>query len=157
MKLSRRVFNSPLIKYANFMDGTSVNLVRLTKPYSDGRAYAIYYNKDMGNGVMTITLENALYRFNDLIRRVISTTHIDKVAKTDNYEKNVHSRASEGASVPPLELSDMPIQLCKVHRFNKVVPNQHGQCCNCFSSLDEQGACTGDEYSVWLNNRRQAI
>lgn len=147
MKLPRRVFNSPLIKYANFMDGTCVNLVRLNKPYKDGRAYAIYYNKDMGKGVMTITLENALYRFNDLIRRVISTTHIDKVAKTDNYDLDVHSRASKGA-VPQLEVGDMPVQLCMVHRFNEVVA-MNGKCA-CGSSIDEQGACTGDEYSVWL-------
>ena len=40
--LPKRVFNSPLIEYANFSDGSFVNLIKLTTPYADGRAYAVY-------------------------------------------------------------------------------------------------------------------
>jgi hypothetical protein len=40
--LPRRVFNSPLIEYANFEDGGHINLIRLIKPYANGMAYAIY-------------------------------------------------------------------------------------------------------------------
>jgi hypothetical protein len=41
-KLPKRVFNSPLIEYANFADGVHVNLIRLIKPYANGAAYAVY-------------------------------------------------------------------------------------------------------------------
>ena len=40
--LPKRVFNSPLIECVNFEDGSFVNLIKLTKPYADGRAYAVY-------------------------------------------------------------------------------------------------------------------
>jgi hypothetical protein len=40
--LPKRVFNSPLIEYANFKDGSFVNLIRLLKPYADGKSYAVY-------------------------------------------------------------------------------------------------------------------
>lgn len=39
--LPKRVFNSPLIAYANFADGSHVNLIRLVKPYANGWCYAI--------------------------------------------------------------------------------------------------------------------
>ena len=42
LQLPKRVFNSPLIEYVNFEDGSFVNLIKLTKPYADGRAYAVY-------------------------------------------------------------------------------------------------------------------
>jgi len=40
--LPKRVFRSPLIEFANFEDGTFVNLIKLNKPYADGREYAVY-------------------------------------------------------------------------------------------------------------------
>lgn len=40
--LPKRVFNSPLIEYANFKDGSHVNLIRLNKPYANGDAYAVH-------------------------------------------------------------------------------------------------------------------
>ncbi len=40
--LPKRVFNSPLIEYANFADGTFINLIRLIKPYKNGISYAVY-------------------------------------------------------------------------------------------------------------------
>lgn len=40
--LPKRVFNSPLIEYANFEDGSHVNLIRLIKPYANGYAYAVH-------------------------------------------------------------------------------------------------------------------
>ena len=41
-KLPKRVFNSPLIEFANFEDGSHVNLIRLVKPYANGNAYAVH-------------------------------------------------------------------------------------------------------------------
>lgn len=40
--LPKRVFNSPLIEFANFENGSFVNLIKLNKPYADGRSYAVY-------------------------------------------------------------------------------------------------------------------
>jgi len=40
--LPRRVFNSPLIEFANFEDGSHINLIRLIKPYANGMAYAVH-------------------------------------------------------------------------------------------------------------------
>lgn len=41
-KLTKRVFNSPLIMFANFKDGSHINLIRLLRPYANGYAYAIH-------------------------------------------------------------------------------------------------------------------
>ena len=40
--MTQRAFNSPLIKYANFKDGSFVNLIKLKKPYANGVKYAVY-------------------------------------------------------------------------------------------------------------------
>jgi len=40
--LPKRVFKSPLVEYANFEDGSFVNLIRLNKPYSTGISWAVY-------------------------------------------------------------------------------------------------------------------
>lgn len=40
--LPKRVFNSPLLEYANFEDGSHVNLIRLIKPYANGYSYAVH-------------------------------------------------------------------------------------------------------------------
>ena len=40
--LPKRVFNSPLVAYANFKDGSHVNLIRLIKPYANGVSYAVH-------------------------------------------------------------------------------------------------------------------
>ena len=40
--LPKRVFNSPLIEFANFKDGSFVNLIKLNTPYANGVSYAVY-------------------------------------------------------------------------------------------------------------------
>ena len=40
--LPKRVFNSPLIEFANFKDGSHVNLIKLNKPYANGDNYAVH-------------------------------------------------------------------------------------------------------------------
>lgn len=40
--LPKRVFRSPLIEFANFKDGSHVNLIRLIKPYANGWRYAVH-------------------------------------------------------------------------------------------------------------------
>ena len=41
-KLPQRVFNSPLIEYANFKDESFINMIQLNIPYADGSAFAVY-------------------------------------------------------------------------------------------------------------------
>jgi hypothetical protein len=40
--LPKKVFNSPLIEFANFKDGSHVNLIRLHTPYANGNSYAVH-------------------------------------------------------------------------------------------------------------------
>ena len=40
--LTKRVAQSPLIQFANFKDGSHVNLIKILKPYADGRAYYVH-------------------------------------------------------------------------------------------------------------------
>ena len=40
--LPKRVFNSPLIRYANFKDGSHINLIKLIKPYANGNSFAVH-------------------------------------------------------------------------------------------------------------------
>ena len=40
--LPKRVFRSPLIEYANFKDGSHVNLIKLMKPYANGITFAVH-------------------------------------------------------------------------------------------------------------------
>lgn len=42
LRLPKRVFNSPLVAFTNFEDGSFVNLIRLTKPYANGNSFAVY-------------------------------------------------------------------------------------------------------------------
>ena len=41
-KLPKRFFSSPLIEFANFKNGSFVNLIKLKKPYANGTKYAVY-------------------------------------------------------------------------------------------------------------------
>jgi hypothetical protein len=42
-QLPQRAFNSPCIEYANFEDGSFVNLIKLVTPYANGKQYAVYH------------------------------------------------------------------------------------------------------------------
>lgn len=42
MKITKRMSQSPLIEYCNFEDGSFINLVRMLKPYADGRSYFVH-------------------------------------------------------------------------------------------------------------------
>lgn len=69
-KLPQRVFNSPSIQYANFEDGSFVNLIKLNKPYADGTAYAVYETTKSpfcSNGLFK-TLEKAEAKFNLMVK-----------------------------------------------------------------------------------------
>ena len=68
--LPKRVFNSPLIRYANFKDGSHVNLIRLNKPYATGVAYAVHETTKSpfcSNGMFK-TYKKAMEKFNLMVR-----------------------------------------------------------------------------------------
>ena len=68
--LPKRVFNSPLIRYANFEDGSHVNLIRLKKPYASGIAYAVHETTKSpfcSNGMFK-TYEKAKAKFDLMVR-----------------------------------------------------------------------------------------
>lgn len=54
--LPKRVFNSPLIEFVNFLDGSHINLIRLIKPYADGTSYAVDETTN------TTTCSNGLFK-----------------------------------------------------------------------------------------------
>ena len=68
--LPQRVFNSPLIEFANFKDGSCVNLIKLVKPYANGICYAVYEttkNPFCSNGLFK-TYEKAKIKFELMVR-----------------------------------------------------------------------------------------
>lgn len=68
--LPKRVFNSPLIEYANFQDGSHVNLIRLVKPYANGISYAVHETTRSAfcsNGMFR-TYEKAKAKFELMVR-----------------------------------------------------------------------------------------
>ena len=68
--LPKRVFNSPLLKYANFKDGSYVNLIKLNKPYANGIAFAVHETTKSpfcSNGLFK-TFDKANEKFNLMVR-----------------------------------------------------------------------------------------
>lgn len=65
IKLPKRFFNSPLVAYCNFSDGSHVNLIRLLKPYANGISYGVHETTKStfcSNGMFK-TYEQALSKF----------------------------------------------------------------------------------------------
>lgn len=68
--LPKRVFNSPLVRYANFEDGSHVNLIKLNKPYANGAAFAVHETTKSpfcSNGMFK-TYEQAKKKFDLMVR-----------------------------------------------------------------------------------------
>lgn len=86
MILPRRVFQSPLIRYANFKGGSRINLIRLIKPYADGRSYAIYSTSLGVKSKMFSKYENALRAFNDAVNSVKNNEEMISSGVTGNAE-----------------------------------------------------------------------
>jgi hypothetical protein len=78
--LPKRVFNSPLIEFANFSDGSHINLIRLSKPYANGISYAVYEttkNPFCSNGLFK-TYEKAKEKFELMIRNQYPVTVLER-------------------------------------------------------------------------------
>ena len=86
--LPNRVFNSPLIEYVNFEDGSNINLIRLNKPYKDGTKYAVYETTKRpfcSNGLFK-TIDKAKDKFNQMVKNNSRLTTIkDKGTLINNY------------------------------------------------------------------------
>lgn len=88
-QLPKRVFNSPLIRYANFKDGSYVNLIRLNKPYANGISYAIYETTKSAfcsNGLFK-TYDKAIEKFNLMIKNASYESELVFSGVTGNEEK----------------------------------------------------------------------
>jgi hypothetical protein len=68
--LPKRVFNSPLIRYVNFNNGSHVNLIRLIKPYANGDSYAVHEttNNPFCSSGLFKTLEKATEKFDLMVK-----------------------------------------------------------------------------------------
>ena len=86
-KLPKRAFNSPLIEFANFEDGSHVNLIRLLKPYANGIKYAVHETTKSpfcSNGLFK-TYEKAKRKFDLMIENAKSESKLINQGKTRNF------------------------------------------------------------------------
>lgn len=84
--LPKRVFNSPLILFANFEDGSHVNLIRLSKPYANGAAYAVHETTKSpfcSNGLFK-TFEDAKKKFDLMVYNASFVSPIANSGGTGN-------------------------------------------------------------------------
>lgn len=87
--LPQRVFNSPLIRYANFKDGSHVNLIRLSKPYANGISYAVHETTKSSfcsNGLFK-TYEKAIEKFNLMVENAKNESELVFSGVTGNKEQ----------------------------------------------------------------------
>lgn len=88
LKLPQRVFNSPIIRYANFADGSFVNLIKLNKPYANGISYAVYEttkNPFCSNGLFK-DLNSATEKY----ERILETHSKDSNIRDFGYKLDKH-------------------------------------------------------------------
>ncbi len=84
--LPKRVFNSPLIEYVNFKDGSFVNLIKLIKPYANGDSFAVYETTKSpfcSNGLFK-TKEQAQKKFDLMVKNNTLITEPTKAGLTGN-------------------------------------------------------------------------
>ena len=89
LTLPKRVFQSPLLRYANFKDGSFVNLIRLHKPYANGTSYAVYETTKSpfcSNGMFK-TYEQAREKFDLMVKNAKRESEITSEGVTGNAEK----------------------------------------------------------------------
>ncbi len=67
--LPKRVASSPLVKFVNFEDGSFVNLIKLNKPYADGRSYFVHETTSsvFCSSEYLNTYDQALIKFNLMV------------------------------------------------------------------------------------------
>lgn len=91
ISLPKRVFQSPLIEFATFKDGSHVNLIRLIKPYANGRQYAVHETTKSAfcsNGMFK-NYADAKYKFDLMIRNASMESSLIEYGKTNNYNQKI--------------------------------------------------------------------
>ena len=89
LTLPKRVFNSPLIRYANFEDKSHVNLIRIEPPYANGNKYAVHETTKSpfcSNGMFK-TLEEAKEKFQLMVKNGSKESKLVFAGITGNAEK----------------------------------------------------------------------
>lgn len=84
--LPKRAFNSPLILYANFEDGSHVNLIRLHTPYKNGISYAVHETTKSpfcSSGLFK-TFDKAKEKFDLMIRNGKHESKLIEIGETGN-------------------------------------------------------------------------
>lgn len=87
IQLPKRVFNSPLIEFANFKDGSHVNLIRLIKPYANGVSFAVHETTKSpfcSNGLFK-TYKEAKEKFDLMVR---NGSHESVLIKSEELKHN---------------------------------------------------------------------
>jgi hypothetical protein len=85
-KLRPRFFQSPLIEYANFEDGSFVNLIKLNKPYADGIEFGVYETTKSpfcSNGIFK-TYDKAKEKFELMVRNGAMVSPLKERAVVDH-------------------------------------------------------------------------
>lgn len=84
--LPKRVFNSPLLQFANFKDGSHVNLIRIIKPYANGLSYAVHEttNSAFCSNGMFKTYDLAKQKFDLMVKNASLESELIKLGKTSN-------------------------------------------------------------------------
>jgi hypothetical protein len=92
--LPKRVFNSPLIQYVNFEDGSFINVIKLNKPYANGISFAVYETTKSAfcsNGLFK-TIEKAQEKFNLMVK---NASRESKVFKSGTIDHNKPFKATD--------------------------------------------------------------
>lgn len=90
--LPQRVFNSPLMEYANFKDGSHVNLIKLIKPYANGLSFAVHETTTSpfcSNGLFK-TYEKAKKKFDLMVSTASRVSPLIKTAKIDHSKPYIN-------------------------------------------------------------------
>ena len=87
VKSTQRVNRSPLFKYANFEDGSHINLIKLFKPYKSGHSFgnSISSPKTAQRVRVFKTLNETENRFDELVNMAQKEKQLLKSVVTNNY------------------------------------------------------------------------
>lgn len=85
LTLPKRVLNSPLVAYANFSDGSFINLIKISKPYANGDSYAVQEKTKCifcSNGMFK-TYDQALEKFNLMVKNNLACSESLELTKVE--------------------------------------------------------------------------
>jgi hypothetical protein len=104
--LPKRVFNSPLIEFANFEDGSHVNLIRLIKPYANGYSYAVHETtkSPFCSSGMFKTYDKAKEKFELMVHNAKYESKLINGGSTSNKRE-----------IPPERRQELIERLLKIH------------------------------------------